>query len=345
MSLILLLNYGNVFSAENFDFNQNFILFPFIHAEVRPNVHEEQDLESFETEAGSDFFYLFNYKNFRALGELAITSEELELERIQIGFKIKQNDTLWLGRYHAPLGYWNSNYHHGLHLQTSVHRPGIIEYEDNNGVLANHVTGFLYEGQHYNNIGALNYSIGVGYAPTLEHKLEPYSFGNSNNKLNSIIKIGYQSDETSPSEIGIVLNHSNIIGEDEHINQIEQKIAGVYTHQSRGKYRITTAGYFIENKIVYSESSALSSKFAAGYFHTEYDIASKWILYGRIERNFGGKHDPYLALFHHSETQRNLGGVRYDLSRRQAISSEISNRIAEHDSHIHLSIQWSAVLP
>lgn len=350
--IIFALLYGADTSAITFfpnKLDQTYVFFPFAHIEIRPDVHDDPDLdlEELEVEYGTDIFYLLNYKKFRLLGELALTSEELELERLKIGFDITPTNTLWIGRFHSPLGFWNSNYHHGLHLQTSVHRPGIIEYEENGGVLANHISGALLEGQHFISDGAINYSIAAGYSPNFEHGLEPFSLEleNIENKLHSILKIGYQPDDTDPSETGIVLSKSGIYSEDVSLEEIQQQVLGIYTHQSWTKYRITASAYLINNIISYNPTDEVDASFAAGYVHAEYDIASKWIIYARIERAIGGEHDPYLELFEHSETQRNLGGIRFDLTRRQAISSEISKRISDHDSHIHISIQWSAVFP
>ena len=344
--LMSILLYCSHVSAENLSgIDQTYIFFPFLHSEIRPNVGHDQDLEAFEIEAGSDFIYLLNYKNFRAMTEVLLTNEEIELERLQFGVAITPNNTLWLGRYHSPLGFWNSNYHHGLHLQTSVHRPGIIEFEDGGGILPNHVTGISLDGQRYTNTGIIHYVASFGYGPTIEDTLEPYSFLESENKLHSIIKIGYQADETNPSETGFVLGHSKIAGENSEVDTIQQNILGVYTHQSWDRYRLTTAAYLVKNKIQYTSSNEKDASFAAGYLHGEYDIANKWIGYVRVERSIGSKHDPYLDLFDHEETERNLGGIRYELTRRQALSSEVSQRIDEHDNHTHISLQWSAVFP
>ncbi|MDH5257576.1 MAG: hypothetical protein OEX07_06195 [Gammaproteobacteria bacterium] len=326
--------------------DQTYVFFPFAHAEIRPDVHDNPELETFEVELGTDFFYLLNYKKFRVLGELAVTSEEFELERLQIGLDLTTNQTLWLGRFHTPLGYWNSNYHHGLHLQTSVHRPGIIEFEEKGGALPNHITGALLEGQRFTNNGAINYSAAIGYAPTLEHDtLEPYSLEASGNKLHGIIKIGYQPDETNPSESGLVIAQSTITHEGELIDQIQQQFVSLYSHQSWEKYRLLGAAFLVKNTIQYPSTDDAKASFAAGYLHGEYDIASQWTVYARVERSLGSEDDSYLALFEHSETQRNLGGIRYDVTRRQAISSEVSQRTGEHDNHTHVSIQWSAVFP
>ena len=344
--IILLQLFGScAFSAESSSLKQNYLFFPFAHMEIRPNLTDDQDLKTFEAEVGSDFFYLLNYKKFRTLAEFAFTNEEFELERLQFGLDITPGNTLWLGRFHSPLGYWNSTYHHGLHLQTSVHRPGIIEYEDSGGILPNHVTGMLLNGEQYTKIGTFKYSAAAGYAPTLDGTLEPYTFGEVKNQLLSIVKFAYQADETSPTESGVVISQSIINSEMSNIDYIKQKIFGLYTHQSLNNIRLTASGYLINNSIRYQPGSQYSASFIAGYIHAEYDLAMRTIVYSRLERAFGAKDDPYLALFDHYETERNLGGVRYELTRRQALSVEISQRINSHDSHTHISIQWSAVFP
>ena len=332
-------------AAYSASINQNYVLFPFAHAEIRPDVNHGSELKEFEVEVGTDFVYLLNYKNIRALGEILITSEKVEIERLQAGINLANDSTLWLGRFHTPLGYWNSNYHHGLHLQTSVHRPGIIEYEDDGGPLPNHITGLMLEGQYFKNNGAINYAAAIGYAPTIEHEFKPYEPGSTRNKIHSIFKVSYQFDETNPTESGVVIGQSTINGDHNNIDQIRQNLFGVFSHLSINKSRITAAMYLLNNRILYHTLAEDVASFAAGYAHVEYDVASKWIIYGRVEQAFGADHDPYLELFDHSETERMLGGVRYDINRRHAISSEVSHRISDHDSHTHVSFQWSAVFP
>ncbi len=78
-----------------------------------------------------------------------------DLERAQIGYAFNDALTLWAGRYHNPYGYWNTAYHHGAQLQTSILRPRFIDFEDRGGILPAHgvglwATGHLaLGGQHF----------------------------------------------------------------------------------------------------------------------------------------------------------------------------------------------------
>jgi len=347
ISTILLICTETFGSEDQASLEQNFLFFPFAHVEYRPGIHADQNLDALEVEIGSDFIYLLNYRKIRVLAEIFATNEELEIERLQFGINLARDKTLWLGRFHTPLGYWNSNYHHGLYLQTSVHRPGIIEYEDAGGALPNHITGALLDGQQYTENGVFNYALAAGLAPTLgHHGLEPYTLGSiSHKKLHGLLKISYQFDETDPTESGLVVGLSRINVENNIIDESLQSIFGIFSHQSQESYRITTSAYVVRNRLSYESAKKLSNSFVAAYVHAEYDMATKWIIYARAERMFGYKDDPYLALFGHNESQRNLAGVRFDITRRQAISSEVSQRVGGHDDHTHVSFQWSAVFP
>ena len=82
---------------------------------------------------------------FRVFGELVLATEEQELERLQFGWQVAPETFLWLGRFHQPASTWNTDYHHGRYLQPSITRPSIEEWEDEGGVLPQHLEGVLVE--------------------------------------------------------------------------------------------------------------------------------------------------------------------------------------------------------
>ena len=65
----------------------------------------------------------------------------IDIERLQIGYVFSDQVTGWAGRFHTPLGYWNTAFHHGAQIQTSVLRPRFLEFEDKGGILPAHTTG------------------------------------------------------------------------------------------------------------------------------------------------------------------------------------------------------------
>src|SRR5260370_31880236 len=52
----------------------------------------------------------------------------VELERSIIRFAQSDKLKISFGRYHTPINYWNTQYHHGSWLQTSESRPEMIQF-------------------------------------------------------------------------------------------------------------------------------------------------------------------------------------------------------------------------
>ena len=80
-----------------------------------------------------------------------------DLERLQIGYTVNDALTVWMGRYHTPYGYWNTAFHHGAQIQTSVLRPRFLDFEDRGGVLPSHTVGVLASGTYKLGSGRLVY--------------------------------------------------------------------------------------------------------------------------------------------------------------------------------------------
>jgi hypothetical protein len=82
----------------------------------------------------------------KALAEIAFEFEEsgtgsVEMERLQVGYAASDALTLWGGRFHTPFGLWNTLFHHGAILQTSIFRPRFVEFEDKGGIMPVHLVG------------------------------------------------------------------------------------------------------------------------------------------------------------------------------------------------------------
>src|SRR5262249_15251991 len=97
---------------------------------------------------------------FELLFELGSTGDlAVDLERAQIGYTFADAVTIWGGRFHSPYGYWNTAFHHGAHMQTSVRRPKFIDFEDKGGVLPAHSVGLWLTGAVPAWSGKLSYDV------------------------------------------------------------------------------------------------------------------------------------------------------------------------------------------
>ena len=90
-----------------------------------------------------------------------------DLERLQVGYTVADELTVWLGRFHTPLGYWNTAFHHGAQIQSSILRPMFLDFEDRGGILPAHTVGLWGTGAAKLAGGRLGYDVYAGNAPTI----------------------------------------------------------------------------------------------------------------------------------------------------------------------------------
>lgn len=84
----------------------------------------------------------------------------LEVERAIIRFDHSDAFKLSFGRYHTPISYWNTAFHHGLWLQTTISRPEMIQF--GSSFLPVHFVGMLAEGNLSLGGKAVGYNFGLG---------------------------------------------------------------------------------------------------------------------------------------------------------------------------------------
>jgi hypothetical protein len=84
----------------------------------------------------------------------------LEVERLIIRYDFDDYFKLSFGRYHTPINYWNTAYHHGQWLQTSISRPEMVQF--GGSFIPVHFIGALGQGEIPAGGLNLNYDVGVG---------------------------------------------------------------------------------------------------------------------------------------------------------------------------------------
>jgi hypothetical protein len=112
-----------------------------------------------------DFFYSGDHGRLRLLSEFQIDRESADMERLQAGWRFTPEVSVWFGRFHNPIGYWNMEHHHGHYMETSAERPRILEFEDEGGPLPIHLMGFLLQGLHPMGTGSVQYELGLATGP------------------------------------------------------------------------------------------------------------------------------------------------------------------------------------
>jgi hypothetical protein len=83
-----------------------------------------------------------------------------EVERLIIRYDLNDYFKLSFGRYHTPINYWNTAYHHGEWLQTTISRPEMTQF--GGSFIPVHFVGTLVEGAVPASGLNLNYNFGLG---------------------------------------------------------------------------------------------------------------------------------------------------------------------------------------
>lgn len=82
------------------------------------------------------------------------------LERLILAYQAGDGFRLSAGRYHTPISWWNTQYHHGLWLQTSIDRPNMVRF--GTPLIPVHFLGLLASGTVAVGGSTLVYEAGVG---------------------------------------------------------------------------------------------------------------------------------------------------------------------------------------
>jgi hypothetical protein len=83
-----------------------------------------------------------------------------EVERVIIRYDLNDYFKLSFGRYHTPINYWNTAFHHGQWLQTTISRPEMTQF--GGSFIPVHFVGALAEGALPAGGLNFNYSAGIG---------------------------------------------------------------------------------------------------------------------------------------------------------------------------------------
>jgi len=334
------------------DGTDDFLVFPGVIRTQRPNLDPTSTQAALEFTPFADFFYSANFGadgRFRFLAEDVITSSTHEIQRLQLGWQLDPNLVVWLGRYHTPVGYWNTEYHHGQYLQTAITRPALVSFEGANGILPTHFTGLLVE--YMNRLeagGGIEYTLAVGATATIEGRLRPldvFDPQRSDNGLGIALRIAFQGDVLADDQIGLFLGHSTFDAMGmPGLESIEQLAVGAFANRRFGELRLISELVRFDNRIR-GPSGGSSSAFHSLYLQGEYRLLHQLTAFGRAEWTERARTDPFLQLLPDFIGERQIVGLRFDFKRWQALTLEVAHRTNMSEVFDEVLVQWSAVIP
>lgn len=262
--------------------------------------------------------------SFSAFGEFTATAKDseysFEVERLIVKYDFSDHYKLSAGRYHTPVGYWNSAFHHGAWLQTTTSRPEMLKFGSK--IVPIHFVGVLLEG----NVGANDLGI-------------EYKAGFGNGRHSNIARAGDAGDLNGDKAWMLQVNARprNIYGlnvglgfySDEislpGIPNIEERTVSAYAAWNKETPELIVEYLHSTHESVADSSD--SGDVDAWYAQVAYRLSGKrhdWKPYLRAERVRVDDTDPLLS----SENLNYDGGilgVRWDFNPYAALKAEYRN--------------------
>ena len=275
----------------------------------------------------------FEYNNAGSLGA--------DLERAQVGYGFGENNTLWLGRFHTPYGYWNTGFHHGAQLQTAISRPRFIDFEDKGGILPSHSVGMWLSGKTPAGDGRLTYDLYVTNGNRImadgnEKVLNLNGFTDDNAKKALGFNVGYEwrnglkvglhgFRDTVNTYAGADTDTSTIL------NQNKIGMLGGYAFYDNNDWEVLGEYYRWNNNTQPGFDPAAvvgtlgSHNSNAWFIQAGHNFNTQWMPYARIEKATLDNKDVFFNSLNNGRSyNRTTLGLRYNVDPRSALKVELS---------------------
>ena len=279
--------------------------------------------DGFAKNQAAGHFHLNILNRFSIITELTSTRKHgsaflsFEVERLIARINYSDHFKLSLGRFHTPVGYWNSAFHHGGWLQTTVDRPNAMKFGSK--ILPIHFVGGLLEG----NVGSSNFSYRVGFGNARSNKINDVrnNFNSVYDRRAAIVGAAYRSTGRHRFEAGTgALFNKAVTGGG--LNKVDEAIFN---------------GYFV----LLSETPEIIAEYTHALHDSDLSNGHVNSVYGQLAYRLpfaGAKFKPYFRVEYIDVSRNNpllgsskldydgvLGGVRWEGLQNVAVKAEVRN--------------------
>lgn len=256
-----------------------------------------------------------------------------DLERLQIGYTFNDQLTLWAGRFHTPYGYWNTAFHHGAQIQTSVLRPKMVGFEDQGGILPAHTVGLWATGGTALGAGKFEYDAYVGNGGRIVDGTLDFNAvrdDNDNKLLGASLRYRFSGalDGLTLGGHGFTQNVGAYNGAAQS-NTTKVNMLGAYGFYDANDWEVISEYYRFSNKDVGGGGSRTSW---AGFLQVGKTIGAKLTPFVRFEKASLDQGDNYfLSQDSGRSYARQALGLRYDLNPKAALKMEVNRTDESRD--------------
>jgi len=257
-------------------------------------------------------------------GEFSATARDAEfsfgVERFIVKYDFSDTFKLSAGRYHTPIGYWNSAFHHGAWLQTSTTRPEMVKFGSK--LMPIHFVGVLLEGNiPATNLG-LNYKVGLGNGRH-ENIAQPGDAGDINGDKAWMLQVNSRPINIYGLDFGLGFYNDEI--ELEMAPDVKESTISAYAAWTKESPEIIFEYLHSEHEEV--TDSSVSGDVDAWYLQIAYRLKGRhdqWKPYLRFEHQEIDSTDPLLG-GEGLDQEAGILGVRWDFNPYAALKAEYRN--------------------
>ena len=262
--------------------------------------------------------------SFTVFGEASATAKDseykFEIERFIVKYDFSDYYKLSAGRYHTPIGYWNSAFHHGAWLQTSIGRPGMLKFGSK--LVPIHFVGVLLEGSLPSGKLGLDYKAGFGNGRH-ENIARAGDAGDLNGDKAWMLQINAKPQNLYGFNAGLGFYNDEITPDGSP--PIEESTVSAYAVWTKESPEFIFE-YLHSTHTLVTDSSA-TGDVDGWYAQFAYRLPGKkshWKPYARYEHNEIDESDPLLGE-EGLDYDGGILGVRWDFNRYAALKAEYRN--------------------
>ena len=235
-----------------------------------------------------------------------------DLERVQVTYVASEALRVTAGRFHSPLGYWNTAYHHGGIMQPVIERPRATAYEDGPGLVNMHTLGLMISGR---NISGLHLAYDLAYGGHLDADANLHGL-NAARVVGSVyaeplhgLRVGVSGD-IDRYLVGALTQ----IDGDSLKNAMNSAIIGGFIRVKNDALELIGEIHNVQHS--YGAPGSFVS--SGGFVYGGYTVG-KWAPYAMWQSLKIDRGDPFYAL---RDTRSGVLGTRYEVSEKAILKFE-----------------------
>lgn len=270
----------------------------------------------------------------KSLVELIFEVEEdggllTDLERAQIGYTFSDALTVWAGRFHTPFGYWNTAFHHGQQIQTSITRPRFLDFEDAGGILPAHTTGAWANGAMRLGENRVGYDLYVGNSPRITEVdatsnrgvLDMKMGGDTGHNQSVGFNVSLRPSRLPDLTLGVHGLRGKVHAETAVATDTRLGMFGAYAVFTDDNWEVMGEYYRFRNRDLTGGTG--SHRSSAWYTQAGYNFGA-WTPFLRFEKTRLDQSDNYFVAQASGRSYKRAAlGLRYDLDPKAALKFEL----------------------